>query len=135
MKKFKLGNRGIAIESAVFFMVVLVSFSFLVMSIVLTNGFRIKANDKILESTLSLDQAAEYLVNNGFGVADPYMCLADFDSYLQAYKNAVNDYSDKLAWAEKSLLNTASSGVFASDNSISKYANEIWNISPVNKIK
>ena len=78
---------------------------------------------------------AEYLVNNGFGIADPYMCLADYDSYLQAYKNALSDYSDKIAWSKKSLINTAASGRFASDNSIKKYAEEIWNISPVNKMK
>ena len=94
MKKFKLGNRGIAIESAVFFMVVLVSFSFLVMSIVLTIGFRIKANDKILESTLSLDQAAEYLVNNDFDTVQSlgygYEVITE-DGVIKQYKLTKNN--------------------------------------------
>ena len=78
---------------------------------------------------------ADYLINPGYGVADPFMCLADFESYLYTYKTAIMNYSDKEAWARKSLMNTATSGVFASDNSIRKYANEIWHISPINKLK
>ena len=76
---------------------------------------------------------ADYLINPGYGVADPFMCLADFDSYMYQYKLAIKDYEDKELWARKSLMNTATSGVFASDNSIRKYANEIWHISPINK--
>ena len=83
----------------------------------------------------SFSHIADYLVNNGYGVADPYMCLADFDSYYHAYRKAITDYSDRLGWAKKSLINTGSSGRFASDNTIAKYAKEIWKISPVNKIK
>ena len=78
---------------------------------------------------------ADYLINAGYGVADPFMCLADFESYMYAYKNAIKDYGNKNDWARKSLMNTATSGVFASDNSIRKYANEIWHISPINKSK
>ena len=78
---------------------------------------------------------ADYLINPGYGVADPFMCLADFESYMYAYKNAIKDYGNKQEWAKKSLMNTATSGVFASDNSISKYANEIWHITPINKSK
>ena len=78
---------------------------------------------------------ADYLINSGYGVADPFMCLADFESYMYAYKNAIKDYGDKQEWAKKSLMNTATSGVFASDNSIRKYANEIWHITPINKSK
>ena len=78
---------------------------------------------------------ADYLINAGYGVADPFMCLADFDSYMHTYKTALNDYKDTMGFAKKSLMNTATSGVFASDNSIQKYANEIWHIQPINKIK
>ena len=78
---------------------------------------------------------ADYLINGGYGVADPFMCLADFDSYMNSYKTAINDYSDKKSWARMSLMNTATSGVFASDNSIRKYAQEIWHLNPINKSK
>ena len=78
---------------------------------------------------------ADYLINAGYGVSDPFMCLADFESYMYAYKNAIKDYGNKQEWAKKSLMNTATSGVFASDNSIRKYANEIWHATPINKTK
>ena len=78
---------------------------------------------------------ADYLINAAYGVADPFMCLADFESYMHAHKTATVDYGDKQEWAKKSLMNTATSGVFASDNSIRKYANEIWHITPINKSK
>ena len=82
---------------------------------------------------IDFSHIADYLVNGSFGVADPFMCLADFDSYLYTYKNAINDYNDKESWSKKSLINTAASGIFASDNSIRKYASEIWHAKPVNK--
>ena len=76
---------------------------------------------------------ADYLINPGHGIADPFMCLADFDSYFYTHSMATCDWRDRSAWAEKSLMNTACSGIFASDNSIRKYAEEIWHTSPINK--
>ena len=76
---------------------------------------------------------ADYLINPGHGIADPFMCLADFDSYFYTHSMATRDWLNRSAWAEKSLMNTACSGTFASDNSIRKYAEEIWHASPINK--
>ena len=76
----------------------------------------------------------DYLINSSHGVADPFMCLADFDSYLYAYKTAVSDYQSKESWTKKALINIAESGVFASDNSIEKYAKEIWKAKPVKEM-
>ena len=78
---------------------------------------------------------ADYLIGGGYGVADPYMCLADFDAYYNTYRRALGDYADTQRWSRMSLMNTATSGVFASDNSINKYADEIWHATPINKIK
>lgn len=76
---------------------------------------------------------ADYLIGGGYGIADPYMCLADFDAYYNTYRRALSDYADKQKWARMSLMNTATSGIFASDNSIQKYATDIWHTSPINK--
>ncbi len=76
---------------------------------------------------------ADYLVNGGYGVADPFMCLADFDSYVHTYGKAMKDYSDRESWSRMSLMNTATSGIFSSDNSIRNYAENIWHASPINK--
>ncbi len=79
----------------------------------------------------NFSEIADYLINGGYSVADPFMCLADFDSYRCSYDKAVHNYYDKDNWNRRSLVNIASSGVFASDNSIKKYADEIWHIKPV----
>ena len=34
------------------------------------------------------------------------------------------------AWAQKAILNVASSGKFSSDRSIAEYASEIWKVEP-----
>ena len=78
---------------------------------------------------------ADYLIGGGYGIADPYMCLADFDAYYNTYRRALDDYADTQRWSRMSLMNTATSGVFASDNSINKYADEIWHATPINKTK
>lgn len=76
---------------------------------------------------------ADYLIGGGYGIADPYMCLADFDAYYNTYRRALSDYADTQKWSKMSLMNTATSGVFSSDNSIRKYANDIWHTNPINK--
>ena len=64
-------------------------------------------------------------------ISDPYMCLADFDSYFNTYSGAVTDYADRKGWTVKSLKNIAGAGYFASDRSIREYAENIWHIKPV----
>ena len=75
---------------------------------------------------------AEYLLFGYGGVADPYMCLADFDSYCYEYRKIMSDYQNRADWNKRSLINVARSGVFASDVSINKYASDIWHAEPVN---
>ena len=90
--------------------------------------------DRFYEPIASQDfsHIADYLIgSNHGGIADPFMCLADFDSYVYTYKNAIKDYANREEWARKSLMNTACSGTFASDNSIRKYAEDIWHAKPV----
>ena len=62
---------------------------------------------------------------------DPYMVLADFEDYLRAQNLSAETYRDKEKWARMALLNTAGSGVFASDRSIRDYSDRIWHCRPV----
>lgn len=73
---------------------------------------------------------ATYLTSTN-GVADPYMCLADYESYKNTFDRMVSDYSDRDAWLKKSLMNIANSGYFSADRSIREYAENIWHIAPV----
>jgi starch phosphorylase len=73
---------------------------------------------------------AHYLTTSG-GISDPYMCLADFESYMAAHKAMDAKFKDKKAWANMSLVNISEAGRFAADRSIRDYADNIWNLKPV----
>ncbi|MBQ3064350.1 MAG: glycogen/starch/alpha-glucan phosphorylase [Clostridia bacterium] len=70
---------------------------------------------------------ATYLLA-GYGVADPYLCLADFESYRQAHISALEAYKDTTRWNRMSLANIAGAGFFAADRSIGDYARDIWHL-------
>jgi len=72
------------------------------------------------------DDVAKSLLTNGFGVADAYMALADFDSYCKAQDRVSETYKDKVAFGNMSLVNIAKAGVFSSDRAINEYAKNIW---------
>jgi glycogen phosphorylase len=61
---------------------------------------------------------------------DHYMNLADLTSYCQAQDRLGALYAEPNAWAQKAILNVASSGKFSSDRSIAEYASEIWKVEP-----
>ncbi len=59
---------------------------------------------------------------------DPYMVLADFDSYRAAQAYAAQCYADKQRLAKMSLHNIAGAGVFSADRAVTEYAKNIWNL-------
>ncbi|MDZ7923950.1 MAG: glycogen/starch/alpha-glucan phosphorylase [Marinagarivorans sp.] len=59
---------------------------------------------------------------------DPWMVAADFRAYVNAQQKALDGYQDKHLWLEKSILNTAASGRFSSDRTITEYAKDIWKL-------
>ena len=82
----------------------------------------------------SFGDIAQYLLSAP-GVADPYMCLADFESYRQAHAEALAAYADKERWNRMSLCNIAAAGHFAADRSIKEYADRIWNLKRLTGVK
>lgn len=75
----------------------------------------------------SFSMIADYLLTS-HRIADPYMCMADFNDYQTARHKIDETYNDKLLWAQKSLINIAGAGRFAADRSIREYAENIWNL-------
>lgn len=62
-------------------------------------------------------------------IADPYMCMADFEPYRQTQHKVSELYTkDKKKWNKMSLINISSSGIFSADRSIKEYAEKIWNL-------
>jgi len=78
----------------------------------------------------SFSDIASYLLA-GYGIADPYMCLADFESYRLAHLSLTDKYADRDLWNKMSLKNIAAAGHFAADRSIREYADRIWRLKPV----
>ncbi|MBQ8718291.1 MAG: glycogen/starch/alpha-glucan family phosphorylase, partial [Clostridia bacterium] len=79
----------------------------------------------------SFADIASYLLSGERGIADPFMCLADFESYRMTHQNMIDAYADKPHWNRMSLLNIAASGHFAADRSIEEYAQRIWNLKKI----
>lgn len=59
---------------------------------------------------------------------DWFMTFPDFDRYATARESAYADYENRLAWAEKMLVNIAQAGYFSSDRTIAEYNRDIWKL-------
>jgi starch phosphorylase len=68
---------------------------------------------------------------DGLLYQDPYLLLADFQSYLECQAEVSETYDDTERWTRMSILNTARSGTFSSDRTISEYCADIWCVKPV----
>ena len=70
---------------------------------------------------------------NGYGGsrADEYFILEDYADYARAQQEVDKAYKNQEQWAKKSIINVAKSGKFSSDRTIKQYADEIWNLKPL----
>ena len=62
---------------------------------------------------------------------DPYMLLADYQSYIDCQEQVSQAYRDQDHWTRMSILNVARMGKFSSDRSIRDYCEDIWKVQPV----
>ncbi len=65
----------------------------------------------------------ELMLNN-----DNDLVLKDFYSYVEAWSQLTSSYADRHAWNKSAVHNTARSGYFSSDRTISEYADDVWHI-------
>ncbi len=59
---------------------------------------------------------------------DRYLICADFDDYCSVQDKVGANFADKDDWTKKSIINTAKSGRFSSDQTIKNYAKDIWKV-------
>ncbi len=100
---------------------------------VILNSENLNAVFKLLESghfNLFEPNIFDDIINAVKCPSDPWLTAYDFDSYCQAQSDAAKAYQDKVHWTQMSILNTAASGKFSSDRTISQYSEEIWQIVP-----
>lgn len=62
---------------------------------------------------------------------DEFFVLRDFEDYCLAQQSVDQAYQDKRRWRQISLRNIANAGRFSSDNTVQRYADDIWQIEPV----
>ncbi|MGF1449854.1 MAG: glycogen/starch/alpha-glucan phosphorylase [Opitutales bacterium] len=59
---------------------------------------------------------------------DPFLVLADFQTYMEAQADVSRAYQDPERWVRMAALNTARVGKFSSDRTIGEYAKDIWKL-------
>jgi starch phosphorylase len=62
---------------------------------------------------------------------DPFLLLADYQSYIECQDRVSEAFLDGKKWTEMSILNVARVGKFSSDRSIREYCERIWHVEPV----
>ena len=81
----------------------------------------------------SFSDIADYLIAGHYNVADPYMCLLDFEEYKNAAAYMDGVYKAQDRWNKMALINIAKAGIFSSDRSINDYAKNIWKLKRIVK--
>ena len=68
------------------------------------------------------------LLGDWGSMGDNYFVLKDFGSYSMAQRRLSKDYANRSKWLKMAVTNTAMSGIFSSDRTISEYNSLIWHL-------
>ena len=62
---------------------------------------------------------------------DPWMTAADFRSFVATQRQVADAWMDPERWTRMSVANTASSGRFSTDRTITEYNRDVWRLKPI----
>jgi glycogen phosphorylase len=98
-------------------------------------------NDEDLRRVLNLLECGHFnqfepgifddIINSIKSGNDQWKTLADFRSFVDAQGRVEEAYRDQDRWTKMSILNTAASGKFSTDRTITDYNNDIWKLTPI----
>jgi starch phosphorylase len=71
------------------------------------------------------------IINSLKSPHDPWMTLADFRSYIDAQHKIGLAFQDHEHWNTMSIINSARSGIFSTDRTMSEYNDDIWKLTPI----
>jgi glycogen phosphorylase len=63
--------------------------------------------------------------------SDPFLALADYQSYVECQLQVTAQWSDPEAWTRQSILTVARMGRFSSDRAVREYCEQIWRVQPM----
>ncbi|MDC0535675.1 glycogen/starch/alpha-glucan phosphorylase, partial [Francisellaceae bacterium] len=75
------------------------------------------------------------IINSLKSPHDPWMTLADFESYIQAQHQVAVAYQNQERWTKMSIINSARSGRFSTDRTMREYNDDIWKLKPIEPIQ
>ena len=97
-----------------------------------------RALEQLIDGTLSPSNPRQFqdiyhalLFGDFGGMADPYFVLKDLAGYQRAQMQISQDYLNRDKWLRMAIANTAGSGIFAADRTISEYNDKIWHLKPL----
>jgi starch phosphorylase len=71
------------------------------------------------------------IINSMKSANDPWMTLADFQSYITVQDKVAKAYQNRADWTRMSIINTARSGIFSTDRTMQEYNRDIWKLTPI----
>jgi len=94
-----------------------------------------------LQSVMSLLESGHFnqfepgifndIINSIKSPTDPWMTLADFQSYIEVQEQAAQAYQNRSNWLRMSIINSARSGIFSTDRTMKEYNEDIWKLEPI----